>query len=224
MTESNKNLASYFDHTNLKPDATRPDIIRLCEQAVQYKFYAVVVNPNRVLLAKQHLSGTDIKVVTVAGFPLGASKTEIKIKEAMQSVDEGAHEIDMVAQIGWIKEHNFTAVETEITRLRQSLPFNTLLKVIIETSLLTKEEQIESTRAVVNGGAQFVKTSTGVFGGATIDAVKTIKSAAEDKIEIKASGGIRTLDQCQQYINAGATRIGSSASVAIISQSSSQSS
>jgi deoxyribose-phosphate aldolase len=136
--------------------------------------------------------------------------------EAVKGVRDGAHEIDMVTNIGWLVSDRFSLAETEIAEVRKVLPYNVVLKVIIEAGFLSEKQRINATRAVINGGAQFVKTCTGFFGGATVEQVRTLHRAAAGQIEVKASGGIRTFEQCRQLLEAGATRLGSSASVAII--------
>ncbi|MFQ6008670.1 MAG: deoxyribose-phosphate aldolase, partial [Candidatus Zixiibacteriota bacterium] len=164
------------------------------------------------------LQGSSIKILSVAGFPLGASRTDIKVMEAVKGIRDGAHEIDMVANIGWLVSDRFSQAEKEIAEVRKALPYNVILKVIIEASFLSEEQQVAATKSVINGGAQFVKTCTGFFGGATVEQVRTLYHAASGQIEVKASGGIRTLKQCWQLLEAGATRLGSSASVAIMKE------
>ncbi|RKX28240.1 MAG: deoxyribose-phosphate aldolase [Candidatus Zixiibacteriota bacterium] len=207
-----------FDHAVLRSDATGKDIVFACNEAKKFDFFSVAINPAWVLLAKEELYNTGIKVLTVSGFPLGASRTNIKVEEAIHGVRDGAHEIDMVTNIGWLIEGRYKKVEEEIKTVRASLPFNMALKVIIEAGMLSPEQQAESTRAVVNGGAQFVKTCTGFFGGATVEQVLTLVKAAAGEVEVKASGGIRTLNQCRQFLEAGATRLGSSSSAAIMAE------
>lgn len=209
-------FSKYFDHTNLKPDVTESGIRQLCREAVEHDFYSVVINPSWVKFAKNELKDSDIKICSVAGFPLGANLTEIKIAESVRLASDGADEIDMVANIGWIKEQRFDLVESEIKAVRSALPYNIILKVIVETALLTELEITESTKCVINGGAQFIKSSTGFFGSADIDSIKIMLDNSDGKISVKASGGIKTLSDCQNYIELGVKRIGSSSSVAII--------
>ena len=217
MTNSTlANLNRRFDHAALLPDVTERDIIRLCAEAQEYHFCCVAANPVWAKLAHDELVGTDVAVLTVSGFPLGASMTNIKIAEAVQGVSDGAAEIDMVANIGWLVSGEFEKAEHEIAEIRESIPDNVILKVIIEAGKLTPSQQTDATLAVINGGAQFVKTCTGFFGGATVDQVRTLHAAANGRIEVKASGGIRTLNQCRELIEAGATRLGSSSSVSIL--------
>lgn len=207
-----------FDHAALAPETDEKAVRRTCEEALQYGFFAVAVNPVWISLVSELLAGSPLKVLGVAGFPLGASRTNIKAAEASNSVADGAHEIDLVANIGHLVSGEFSAVEREVASVRQVLPYNIVLKVIIEAGKLTEQQQVEATRAVVNGGAQFVKTGTGFFGGVTVNQVETLVRAAGDKIEVKAAGGIKTLNQCRDLLRAGATRLGSSSSVSIMKQ------
>lgn len=189
-----------------------------CREAKTHQFFSVAVNPVWVTTACDELQGSNVKILSVAGFPLSASRTDVKLFEAIKGVSDGAHEIDMVANVGWMVDGRFSAVEAEIAEIRKGLPFNVLLKVIIEAGKLSVEQQRKATRAVVAGGAQFVKTSTGFFGGATVDQVRVLSEEAAGEIEVKASGGIRTLAQCRELLEAGATRLGSSSSVAIMNE------
>ena len=213
-----RNLNIHFDHAVLKPDVTEQAITKLCNEAIEHKFFAVAVNPVWVRTAAELVQGTNVKVVSTVAFPLGANRTDIKTDEAARAVSDGADEIDMVANLGWLKSGDFTKVEQEIKEIRKSVPFNVLLKVIIECSLLNKPEQISAAKAVINGGAQFVKTSTGFSGGVTLDQVKILFEAVSGQIEVKASGGIKTARQCQDLIECGASRLGSSSSVAIVQE------
>ena len=218
MTNELNKLNQYFDHTALKPDVNEQAITKLCNEAIKYNFFAVAVNPVWVRTAAEIVRSTNVKVVSTVAFPLGANRTDIKTDEAARAVSDGADEIDMVANIGWLKSGEFAKVEQEIKEIRKSVPFNVLLKVIIECSLLSKPEQISAALAVLNGGAQFVKTSTGFFGGVTLKQVKILFKAASGQIEVKASGGIKTARQCRQLIECGASRLGSSSSVAIVQE------
>lgn len=218
MKDLLKDLNRRLDHSSLKSDVDEKAVIRLCDEAVKNNFFAVCVNPIWVMTAAEKLSGTNIKVVSTAGFPLGASRSEIKASEAAKAVSDGASEIDMVANIGWIRSGDFKAVEQEIDEIRRSLPFNVVLKVIIEASFLMPKEQSRATKAVMAGGAQFVKTGTGFFGDATVEQVQTLFKSAGGKIEVKASGGIRTVEQCRKLLGAGAIRLGTSSSVKIMQE------
>jgi len=207
-----------FDHASLHQEINEKDIVRLCRDAVEYDFYSIAINPVWVGLARETLQNSHVQILSVSGFPLGAHRTDVKVAEAVKGVSDGAREIDMVANIGWLTSNQFGKAEAEINEVRKSLPYNVILKVIIEAGKLTEEQQIEATRAVINGGAQFVKTCTGFFGGATVQQVKTLFKAAQGQIEVKASGGIKTLTQCRELLEAGATRLGSSSSVAIMNE------
>ncbi len=212
------NLPSFFDHTNLKQDATEKDIAKLCQEAIDHKFYSVCVNPHYVKLSVEFLLDTNIKLATVIGFPLGMNKTETKLQEALLAINDGADELDMVVNIGLLKEHAYTKVENEIATIRKNMPYNKILKVIVESSQHTDIEIVEATKVVINSCADFIKTSTGFFGGATTNAVQLMNQRANGQIKIKASGGIKTMTDCQKMINAGASRLGCSASVAIMQE------
>ena len=213
-----ENLNRRFDHAALMPEVDEAAVRRLCQEAIEHEFYTVAVNPVWVKTAADELRGGTVKILSVAGFPLSASRTDIKLAEAVKGVNDGAHEIDMVANVGWLVSGRYKEVEAEITEIRRNLPFNVVLKVIIEAGKLSTEQQISAVKCVVDGGAQFVKTCTGFFGGATVEQAKTLFQAANGKVEVKASGGIRTLQQCRELLAAGATRLGSSSSVAIIKE------
>ena len=216
MTDILKNLNRKIDHAALHSEVNEQSVLALCREARDYQFYAVAVNPVWTQSATRELAGSRTKVVTVTGFPLGANRTETKLAEALNGVNDGANEIDMVANIGWLVSGEYGKAEQEISTLRKGLPFSIVLKVIIEAAKLSTEQQIMATRAVINGGAQFVKTGTGFFGGTTTDQVKTLFRTSEEKIKIKASGEIRTLSDCENLLKAGAERLGSSSSVAIM--------
>lgn len=218
MSDLLHHLNRRFDHAALRPEVDEAAIRKLCDEAREYGFYSVAVNPVWVGTAADALRGRDVKILTVSGFPLGASRSDVKLIEAAKGVSDGAHEIDMVANIGWLAASRFYPAEEEIAEMRKALPHNVILKVIIEAGCLTEMQQIEATKAVINGGAQFVKTCTGFFGSATVQQVRTLHKAAGGHIEVKASGAIRTLEQCRQLLEAGATRLGSSSSVAIMQE------
>jgi len=218
MDELLKELNLRFDHAALQPEVDEAAVGKLCREAINYCFYAVAVNPVWVRTASAELRGSEVKILSVAGFPLSAARTDVKLFEAVKGVNDGAHEIDMVANVGWLVSERYTDVEAEIDELRRNLPYNVVLKVIIEAGKLSRQQQIDATKCVVNGGAQFVKTCTSFFGGATVEQVRTLFDAAAGKIEVKASGGIRGLQQCRELLAAGATRLGSSSSVAIMKE------
>ncbi|PWB70220.1 deoxyribose-phosphate aldolase [candidate division GN15 bacterium] len=216
MTLSPRNLARSIDHTILRNNATEEDIRIACSQALEYHFFGVVVNPVWVRRASELLAGSEVRVISVAGFPLGANRTDIKVAEAAEAVEDGAHEIDMVADIGKLCADRFLEAEAEIRKVRRNLPPTVLLKVIIEASQLTADRQKDAVNAVINAGAQFVKTGTGYSEPVTVKQVRTLVTAAGGRIAVKASGGIRKLSECLEFLEAGATRLGTSGSVDIM--------
>ena len=210
-------LNKYIDHTLLKPEASEEQVLKLCDEALEYDFYSVCVNSCHVPLAVEKLSGSDVKVAAVAGFPLGAMSTASKVFEAREAVEAGASEIDMVINVGALKEGRYEYVLHEIAALVDVCP---CLKVIIETCLLTDEEIVKACELVVQAGADFVKTSTGFStGGATPEAVSLMRQTVGNKAKIKASGGIRTLADAKKFIELGADRLGCSAGVQIMKES-----
>jgi len=203
-------LADFIDHTNLKSTATIADIQKLCEEAKSYGFYAVCVNGCHVLTAKETLKDTPVKVAAVIGFPLGAMSTKAKVFEAVDCIENGADEVDMVINIGWLKSEMYDAVRDEIKAIKQAIGDN-ILKVIIETCYLTEDEKEKACALAVEAHADFVKTSTGFgTGGATFEDVKLMKSIVGDKAKIKASGGVKDKETAQKYIELGVSRIGTS--------------
>lgn len=207
-----------FDHTLLKQDATEEGIRKLCAEAKEYDFASVCVNPDFVPLAAELLKGSDVKVCTVIGFPLGANRPALKAIEAKMAVEEGADEVDMVQNVSLVKEGKYDEVEKEI-RLVKDACGKALLKVILETCLLTDEEIEKSSLAAKKAGADFVKTSTGFSkGGATAHAVSIMRKAVGPELGVKASGGIHSLEETLAMVEAGANRIGASASVAIMKE------
>ena len=212
-------IASYIDHTLLKPDATGEQIDRLCAEAKEYGFASVCVNPYYVARCVKNLKGTDVKVCTVVGFPLGATTMETKVFETLQAVASGAQEIDMVMNVCAMKSGHHKAIEQEIQALAAAVEDKAILKVIIETCLLTDEEKTQACRIARRSGAQFVKTSTGFStGGATVEDVALMKKAAGANVKVKASGGIRDYATAKAMIEAGADRIGASAGVSIVKE------
>ena len=208
-------INKYIDHTLLKPSCTSNDIIRICEEAKQYKFFSVCVNPHFVKLAKQNLEGTDVKVACVVGFPLGANTTNIKVLEAVEAVKNGASEIDMVINNSKLKEKDYDYILNEINEIREKA--GVLTKVIIETSLLNFDE-VEKMCEIVNlSKAECIKTSTGFVGeGAQLETVKLMASKMKDGKFVKASGGIRDKQTALAMIDAGAKRLGTSSGVKIM--------
>ena len=214
-----KDLARYIDHTNLKPEATVAQIETLCKEALEYGFASVCVNSCHAGLAAQLLAESDTAVCCVIGFPLGASTTAAKAFEAADAVENGAKEIDMVINVGAAKDGRWDFVEADIAGVADALAGRARLKVIIETCLLTDAEKIEACRAAVRAGADFVKTSTGFSrAGATAADVALMRRAVGPDVGVKAAGGIRTYRDAVSMIEAGATRIGASAGIAILSE------
>lgn len=213
-----KEFASLFDHTNLKPDATKLEIEKLCREALHYNFGAVCINPSNIQLAKRMLNGSDVKICTVIGFPLGATTSETKAFETKQAVDYGATEIDMVLNIGVMKNGDAHEVQDDIKSVVDASDGN-LVKVILETCFLEDDEVMKACELSMKAGADFVKTSTG-FGteGATLHHVRLMRKTVGDKMGVKASGGIRNFKTARQMIEAGANRIGASASIAILNE------
>jgi len=205
-----------IDHSLLTPETDRAGIAKLCQEAIAHRFCGIAVNPYWVSYAKTFLTGSEVKIISVSGFPLSANRTDIKVAEAVKGVEDGADEIDMVANIGLLAEGAFGEVENEIAAVRKSLPDSVILKVIIESPRITPETQTKAVETVVGGGADYVKTATGFFGGATVEIVRRLTEAARGRIKVKASGGIRTMSDMEALVAAGAKRIGSSASVAIM--------
>jgi len=210
-------LNRYIDHTFLRPDAVPDDVARLCREAVDYRFYGIVVNPIHVESAASLLKDTEVHLCSVAGFPLGATFSEIKVSEAIEAEASGADEIDVVADIGRLQEGDFAGVARELSEIRRRLADRTILKVIIETPLLSPDRWESTVAAAIDSGADFVKTGTGFFGAVSRRHVHQLKGYCGDKIKIKAAGGIRTAADASALILAGADRLGCSASVKIMS-------
>ncbi|MEE9442711.1 MAG: deoxyribose-phosphate aldolase [candidate division Zixibacteria bacterium] len=211
-------LARFFDHTLLKSDATENDIRNLCHEAVKFNFYSVVVNPVRVSVAVEEIKNSNVKIGAVSGFPLGTNTTHIKKVEALRAELDGADEIDVVANLGWFKSGDFTAVENELTEIRKSLANSTILKVIIETPILNADIWLDACRAVINSGADFIKSATGFAGPTPVEHIRKLKEICRDQIHIKAAGGIKSAETAREMIIAGASRIGCSSSVEIMNQ------
>lgn len=211
------NLASLIDHTLLKPDATTSDVQKLCDEARQWQFHSVCINPVWVSFCSNLLAGSDIQICSVVGFPLGASLSATKADEARRCISDGATEIDMVMSLGHAKMHDWESVGFDIESVAQVCEQNQAqLKVILETGLLSPEEIRFACEISEKAGAHFVKTSTGFLGqGATEDAVLLMKKSVGDRLGVKASGGIRDLAFAKRLLACGATRLGMSASVAL---------
>ncbi|MCT4686494.1 deoxyribose-phosphate aldolase [Vallitalea sp.] len=211
------NIASYIDHTILKPDATKEQVNKICEEAKEYNFASVCVNAFRTKLVKEQLQGSHVKVCTVVGFPLGAVPTEVKVFETNLAIKHGANEIDMVINIGALKDKDYDYVYEDIKGVVDACKNKALVKVIIETCLLTDEEKVKVCELSVKAGAEFVKTSTGFSkGGATVEDVSLMKKTVEENAKVKASGGIRDYETAKAVIDAGTDRIGASAGIAIV--------
>lgn len=209
-------IASMIDHTVLKPDACEQDIDTLCKEAMQYSFATVCVNGTWVKRAAANLRGSQVRVCTVVGFPLGASIPEVKAYEAQRAIRDGATEIDMVINVGALKSGDIKAVERDIRTVVEACGPRILVKVIIETALLTREEKIIACQLSKKAGAHYVKTSTGFAkSGATVEDVALMREVVGEELGVKASGGIRDYDAAQAMVDAGATRLGTSASVKI---------
>lgn len=210
-------LASVIDHTLLKPDATREEVEQLCREAAQFCFASVCVNPNWVALCREMLRGSGVKVCTVIGFPLGAHLPDVKGYEARRAVEQGAEEVDMVLNVGALKSRDYALVEQDIHGVVQASGRGTVVKVILETSLLTRDEKVMGCTLAKAAGADFVKTSTGFGGGgATVEDVQLMRDTVGPEMGVKASGGVRTRDDVEKMVAAGASRIGASAGVKIV--------
>lgn len=210
-------LARCIDHTLLKPEADREAIVRLCEEALRYRFRTVCVNSVWVPVCRQVLGETDVGISAVCGFPLGASSSEVKAYEAARAVENGATEIDMVLQIGLLREGSEDAVRRDIEQVVAAVAGGGIVKVILETGLLTDEQKKTACRLAEEAGAHFVKTSTGFGpGGATAEDVRLMRASVSAHIGVKASGGIRDFAAAVRMIEAGATRLGTSSGVAIM--------
>lgn len=211
-------VAHLIDHTLLKPDASQDEIAQLCYEARKYNFASVCVNPSYVKLCAQLLKGSSVDVCTVVGFPLGATPTDVKVFEAQQAIRDGATEVDMVINVGAVKSKDYELVQRDIASVASACHAgNAILKVIIEAALLTDEEKVTASQLAKVAGADFVKTSTGFGpGGATVEDVALMRRVVGPDLGVKAAGGIKTAEDARRMIEAGATRIGASASVKIV--------
>lgn len=209
-------ISKYIDHTVLKAVSTTKDIIKLCEEAKKYGFYSVCVNGSYVSVCREELKNSDVKIAAVVGFPLGAMSTDVKVYEAKKAIEDGASEIDMVINVGKLLEKDYEYVENEIREIKKVIG-NNILKVIIETCYLSDDLKIKACELSLNAKADFVKTSTGFgTGGATLEDVKLMKSIVGDNAKIKASGGVKSLEDALKYIENGASRLGTSSGIEII--------
>lgn len=212
-------LNKYIDHTLLKPEATESEIKALCDEAIVYDFMSVCVQPYWVKKAAAFLQGSDVKVCTVVGFPHGANSPEAKTFEAKDAVQNGAEEVDMVINIGALKDKDYATLEKEISSIAEVIKGRAILKVIIETALLTDDEKVTVSKIAKDAGADFVKTSTGFStGGATLADVKLMRETVGPTIGVKASGGVRSYADAQAFIEAGASRLGASSGKKIVDE------
>ena len=212
-------INKFIDHTILKATATKDDVKKICEEAIKYDFKSVCINPANISLAKELLEDSDVLVCTVIGFPLGANTKEIKALETLDAIKNGADEIDMVINVGKAKEHDYDYIEEEIKLVVASAAGKTV-KVIIETCYLTDEEKVECCLAAKRAKATFVKTSTGFgTGGATAEDIKLMRETVGEDMGVKASGGVRSLEDLETMVESGASRIGASSGVAIMENS-----
>lgn len=213
------NIGSTIDHTILKADAKKEDIEQLCSEAKTHNFAAVCVNPSYISLCKELLKDTDVKVATVVGFPLGATSIESKVFETLDAINKGADEIDMVINISALKNRDYDYLALDIKKVVEASSNRAIVKVIIETCLLSEEEKVRACELSMDAGAHYVKTSTGFStGGATVEDVKLMKSIVKDRLKVKASGGIKDLETAKKMIEAGASRLGTSSGVKIVSK------
>lgn len=212
-----ENLAKYIDHTQLKPETSKEKIYQVCQEAKEYEFASVCVNPYWVNYCYEQLKETSVKVCTVIGFPLGANTKVIKAFETKQAIENGATEVDMVINVGALKSKDYDTVQADIEAVVREAEDKALVKVIIETSLLTKEEKVQACELAVKAGAHYVKTSTGFSGGgATVEDIKLMRATVGPELGVKASGGVRDFESTKAMIDAGASRIGASSGIQII--------
>lgn len=216
--ENMENLHTYIEHTNLKPESTQEDIIKLCKEAIEHQFYGVCVSPYHVQLAKKELKKSPVKIITVVGFPFGYNTVASKVEETKKAIIGGADEIDMVINIAALKSGDEATVLNDLQAVIMACHLqNKVAKVIIETALLTKEEIEKACRMCADSEADFVKTSTGyAASGAKVEDVELMRKILPAKVKIKAAGGIKDTATAEAMVNAGAVRIGASASIAII--------
>lgn len=211
-----QNIANMIDHTVLKAFSSKEDVIKVCEEAKEHGFFSVCINPTHIELAKKELEGSKVKVCTVIGFPLGANTSEVKAFETKDAIAKGAHEVDMVINIGALKDKNYDLVCNDIKAVVDAANKEALVKVIIETCYLTDEEKQIACELSVKAGADYVKTSTGFgTGGSTPEDIKLMRDVVGPNVGVKASGGVRTTEEAIKVIDAGASRIGASASISI---------
>lgn len=214
-----QSLAKYIDHTLLKPDAVEADIVKLCNEAKEYKFATVCVNPSFVTFAKNNLENSNVGISTVIGFPLGATTTATKVFETREALENGATDIDMVINIGALKDRKYEYVQNDISQIVKAVNKKAIVKVIIETCLLTDDEKRKACLIAKMAGADFIKTSTGFSdGGAIREDIILIRETVGNDMGVKASGGLKTKRDVESSIKVGANRVGTSSSVAIIKE------
>ena len=214
------NIGKYIDHTLLKPEAKEEQVIKLCTEAKKYNFASVCVNPYYASLVRSQLKGSDVKTCVVIGFPLGANTKEVKAFEAKNAIENGAQEVDMVINVGALKDKKYDVVEEDIKAVVEAAKGKALVKVIIECCLLTDEEKEKACKLSIEAGADFVKTSTGFStGGAKAEDVRLMRKVVGDKAGVKASGAVRDYKTAMEMIEAGANRIGTSSGIKIIEES-----
>ncbi|SHH14512.1 deoxyribose-phosphate aldolase [Clostridium grantii] len=211
------NLAKFIDHTILKPAATEEEVLKICDEAKTFGFASVCVNPFYTSIVRERLKDTDVKTCVVVGFPLGANIKEVKAFETEKAILDGAEEIDMVINVGALKDKKYDIVREDIKAVVDAAKGKAIVKVILETCLLTDEEKVKASEIAKEAGADFVKTSTGFStGGATVEDIKLMRETVGVNIGVKASGGVRTREDAEAVITAGASRIGASSSIAIV--------
>ncbi|WP_238902539.1 deoxyribose-phosphate aldolase [Clostridium sp. YIM B02506] len=214
---NNNELSKFIDHTVLKAETSEKAVEKVCKEALEYKFASVCINPCNVKLASKLLEGSEVKVCTVIGFPLGANTSKVKAFETEDAIANGAHEVDMVINIGKLKDKDYDYVREDIKAVVNAAKGKALTKVIIETCLLTDEEKVKACELAKEAGADFVKTSTGFSTGGAIPAdIKLMRETVGPEMGVKASGGVRNIDDAEAVIKNGATRIGASSSIDIV--------
>lgn len=210
-------LEKFIDHTVLKPQTTEEEVLKICDEAIKYGFASVCVNPFYASIVKKALQGTNVKTCVVVGFPLGANSKEVKAFETKEVINMGAEEVDMVINIGALKDKKYNVVREDIEAVVHAAQGKALVKVIIEACLLTDDEKVKACEISKTAGADFVKTSTGFStGGATVEDIKLMRETVGTNMGVKASGGVRTKEDAEAVVGAGASRIGASASIAIV--------
>ncbi len=212
-------MQKYIDHTILKPDATEKQVKKICDEAKEYGFASVCVNPYYTDFVSRELKGSDVETCTVIGFPLGATTKEVKAFETKNAIENGAEEVDMVINVGALKDKKYDIVQKDIQAVVDAAKGKALVKVIIECCLLTEEEKQKACELSVGAGADYVKTSTGFStGGATVEDVKIMSGTVQGKAKVKASGGVRDLKTAEAMVEAGANRIGTSSGIKIVNE------